>query len=273
MTAEPTPSLSVRSMRRPRLAEMVAGQLREQIVSGELPDGVGLPPVERMMQLFNVSAPSVREALRILENEGLITVRRGSIGGAVVHRPKAEAAAYMFGLVLQSRGVRTVDIALALAELEPVCARLCAERRDREAKVLPRLETNKEKMAAALDSGAEYVQLASQFHHELVELCGNSSLALAGGTLEWLWSSQADAWAHRAAANDEAPDIDLRRAGLDAHARIIDAIRRGDGRGAEELVRSHVTHRETYGVAEVGSPQVRATHLRGEPVPDSLQST
>jgi DNA-binding FadR family transcriptional regulator len=255
--------LRVRSMRRPRLAEMVAGQLRDQIVSGELADGRELPTVERLMQLFDVSAPSVREALRILENERLITVRRGSVGGAIVHRPRAEAAAYMLGLVLQSRQVRAVDIAHALAQLEPLCARLCAERPDRDATVLPLLSDVHVRMAAVIDDGAAFVQLASEFHHELVALCGNASLALVGGSLEWLWSSQTDAWARRAAVNHEAPVVEQRRAGLEEHAQIIAAIREGDGPRAEALVRSHVSHRDTYGVPDDGSPVVSATRLRG----------
>jgi DNA-binding FadR family transcriptional regulator len=265
MIPEGDANLTVRSMRRPRLAEMVAGQLREQIVSGELADGRVLPRVEKLMQLFGVSAPSVREALRILENEQLITVRRGSAGGAIVHRPQAEAAAYMLGLVLQSRQVRAVDIAFALAQLEPLCARLCAERPDRAETVLPTLDQLHERMTKSIEDGAEFVQLASEFHHELVALCGNESLALVGGSLEWLWSSQTDAWARRAAVNDEAPDVALRRLGLDEHSDIIDAIRRGDGERAGALVRAHVAHRDTYGVPDEGSPIVKATHLRGEP--------
>ena len=94
--------LKARSMRRPRLAEMVAAQLREQIVTGEIPDGSALPTLETLVHLFDVGAPSVREAFGILEHEGLITVRRGNLGGAIVHRPKAETAAYMLGLVLQA---------------------------------------------------------------------------------------------------------------------------------------------------------------------------
>lgn len=110
---------------------MVAANLRERIVDGTLPDGGDLPTLDRLVQEFSVSPPSVREALRILENERLITVRRGSVGGATVHRPKPEAAAYMMGLVLQASQTRTVDLAVALTELTTVCAGLCARRSDR----------------------------------------------------------------------------------------------------------------------------------------------
>src|SRR4051794_13103182 len=92
-------------LRQPRLAEMVAAVLRDRIVSGELEDGAMLPKQEDLLAEFRISPPPMREALRILETEGLITVRRGNTGGAIVHRPQPGKAAYMMGLVLQSRAV------------------------------------------------------------------------------------------------------------------------------------------------------------------------
>ena len=93
-------------LRQPRLAEMVADGLRERILSGELGDGDMLPKQDDLLAEFRVSPPSIREALRILETEGLITVQRGNVGGAIVHRPKPATAAYMLGLVMQSRSVQ-----------------------------------------------------------------------------------------------------------------------------------------------------------------------
>ena len=66
-----------------RIAETVAGELRDRILAG----ADRLPTQDQLVTEFGVSYPSVREALRILETEGLVTVRRGSVGGAEVHRP------------------------------------------------------------------------------------------------------------------------------------------------------------------------------------------
>src|SRR5580704_17074489 len=88
----------VNQMRQPRLAEMVSGVLRQRILTGAMGGDAELPTVDRLADEFGVSPPSIREALRILENEGLVTVRRGRSGGAVVHRPKPEGAAYLLGL-------------------------------------------------------------------------------------------------------------------------------------------------------------------------------
>ena len=46
-----------------------------------------------------MSPPSIREALRVLDTEGLVTVQRGNVGGAIVRAPQAGEVAYMLGLV------------------------------------------------------------------------------------------------------------------------------------------------------------------------------
>jgi DNA-binding FadR family transcriptional regulator len=74
-----------------RIAETVAAELRQRILVG--PPAQHLPTQDQLVKEFGVSYPSVREALRILETEGLVTVRRGSVGGAEVHRPDQSSAA------------------------------------------------------------------------------------------------------------------------------------------------------------------------------------
>src|ERR1700754_5208878 len=111
-----------------RTAEIVADELRRQIIDGELSDGDLLPRQEVLVEQVRVSLVSVREALRILETEGLVSVRRGNRGGAVVHAPAKASAAYMLGLVLQSDSVPVADLRVALHELEPSCAALAAMR-------------------------------------------------------------------------------------------------------------------------------------------------
>lgn len=70
-----------------RMAELVAAALRDRILAGGIGDGSTLPKQDELVAEFGVSYPSVREALRILETEGFITVRRGNRGGATVHAP------------------------------------------------------------------------------------------------------------------------------------------------------------------------------------------
>src|SRR3954454_21494458 len=75
-------------LRQVRLADIVAATLRSRILSGELPDGSLVPKQEDLGEEYLVSPAAIREALRILETEGLVSVMRGSIGGSVVHTPR-----------------------------------------------------------------------------------------------------------------------------------------------------------------------------------------
>ena len=97
----------VHRIRQPRVAEIVASRLREDILSGRLKEGDVLPSQESLFSEFGVSPPALREAIHILETDGLISVRRGNVGGAVVHLPSAERTAHMISMVLQSRSVDT----------------------------------------------------------------------------------------------------------------------------------------------------------------------
>ena len=128
-------------VRQSNLAELVAGVLGQRIVDGQLSGGDLLPKQEDLARVFGTSSASVREGLRILEGEGLVTVRRGRLGGAVVQAPADGSAAYMMGLVLGSRDVRLKEIGQVLHDLEPVCVGLCAERKDRRRNIIPQLQT------------------------------------------------------------------------------------------------------------------------------------
>jgi GntR family transcriptional repressor for pyruvate dehydrogenase complex len=245
-------------VRQPRLAEMVAATLRARIVDGELADGSMLPTLDGLVQEFGVSPPSIREALRILENERLITVKRGNVGGAVVHRPKPEGVGYMLGLVLQSEQVRTTDLRAALAELQPVCAAMCARRPDRRKQVVPTLHAACEGMADAIDEPHEMERWSHQFHTELIRGCGNETLVLVVGAIEGLWASQPEAWTQRVAAADESPDVELRKQGLLAHRRITAAVDDGDAEAADRLMREHMGDPAIF-TARRRSPVIRGT--------------
>jgi DNA-binding GntR family transcriptional regulator len=105
-------------LRLPRVAEVVAEGLRARIMSGALADGAMLPKQSDLLAEFGVTLPAIREAFSILETEGLITVRRGNVGGAVVHRPQPSKAAYMLGLVMQANAVRLEHVMDAIRYLE-----------------------------------------------------------------------------------------------------------------------------------------------------------
>lgn len=235
--------MAARPMRSPRLAEMIAAELRERILSGRIPDGGMVPKQEELLAEFRVSLPPIREALRILETEGLITVHRGNVGGAEVHRPEPARTAYMFALVLQGRQIALNDVVEALRQFEPACAAACAARADRADTVLPFLRENVRLAREVIDDAQAYAGLARQFHVELVARCGNATMSLMGGVLESLWSAHVDALGRDVAELGSFSERKVRMASAREHERLLSAIEKGDSRAAERQARDHFSER------------------------------
>lgn len=249
-------------LRQPRLAEMVAEVLRERILSGELADGSLLSKQEELIDEFNVSKPSIREALRILETEGLITVQRGNVGGAVVHVPQTSSAAYMLGLALQSKKVTLRDLGAAIKHIEPVCAALCAEREDRETTVLPRLRAvHQEAMDCDPDDQLRLTALMRQFHEALVEACGNQTMIELVGALETLWSAHEQEWAARVSEVGEFPAPTVRRNSLKVHEKLIALIEAGNSEAVARVAQKHLEGSIFYASGD-GSKAIHANALR-----------
>jgi GntR family transcriptional regulator, transcriptional repressor for pyruvate dehydrogenase complex len=75
---------NIKGIKRPRVHESVADQIRQAIFGGLLVPGHKLPPEREMAVRFQTSRVALREALRNLENEGMITIKQGFGGGAFV---------------------------------------------------------------------------------------------------------------------------------------------------------------------------------------------
>jgi DNA-binding FadR family transcriptional regulator len=219
---------------RPRKsAEIVASHLRLAIVDGELAKGAMLPVERDLIETFGVSRATMREALRILEAEGLLEVARGAKGGARVVGPTLALAAHAVGMVLQAQGTRLLDVQLARQIIEPPAARMVAERSARErrdiASALRRL------LAAERDvlGTPEFPYRAMEFHETLVQFSGNRTLTTFLLVLHEIHEGAA-AFLSRKTTNGK-----VGAEALAYHERLVDLIVTGDGAGAEALWREY----------------------------------
>jgi GntR family transcriptional regulator, transcriptional repressor for pyruvate dehydrogenase complex len=242
-----------------RLAEQVADRIRAQIISGELADGDPLPKSEELGRRYPVSLPTLREAMRILEAEGLITVRRGRLGGAVVHRPSPANLGYNLGLVLAAQHSGIGDVAVALRHVEPACAALCAARPDRDRTVVPRLRELHEEYLASIGDLPTVVGVSRRFHEALVGLCGNPPLIVLAGALEALWSSHEEGWASRTEPR-RVPLVQRRESG-EVHGRILTLIEAGEPTAVHQLVAAHLASAQRN-PKPAGPPTIDLTLLR-----------
>ena len=110
----------------PKTSEIVADKIRAQIVRGEIGEGDSLPPEGQLMESLGISRPTLREAFRILEAEGLISVVRGSRTGAKVHKPSVDLVSRYAGYVLESQGTTIADLYQARLAIEPSVVRWLA---------------------------------------------------------------------------------------------------------------------------------------------------
>jgi DNA-binding FadR family transcriptional regulator len=225
----------------PKMAEVIAGRLRRQIVQGALRQDEALPSESALMEQFGVSRPTLREAFRILESESLITVRRGAHGGARVNVPDPDAAARYAGLILEYRGTTLRDVYDARSVIEPGCAGLLALRRT--AADIKALRTAATHANAEVDP-LRRVHLHTDFHALIVDLNKNETLTVLTGMLRHI----IDKVTWEAVENQTEEDVAALAAhhGNRAHNKLIDLIVAKDAVGATALWRKHLDAAEEY---------------------------
>lgn len=210
-------------------SEALARRILHDILSRRLRPGSMLPPEASMLDEYDVGRTTLREALRILEVQGVLTIRPGPGGGPMVADAGSRGYARTSSLFFQAGGVRIIDVLEARRLLEPVMARLAAENRD--AAGIARME----EAVAMLDgagSGASAFKVASRsFLDAVADLAGQPVLSLFCRALDEVVSDRMARLAFPAG----------RRAGAAAQlAAVGRAIIRGNPQAAERLMREHM---------------------------------
>jgi len=216
--------------------QQIADELRALIVSGQLGEGDSLGREPELVERFGVSRPSLREALRILEAEGLITVGRGVLGGVFVHEPDQRMTARTAALVLQARNVSLADVYDARSMLEPIAVRVVAESRARQvaAAELRRLTVEQEK---AIEDPDAFGIANARFHARLVALAGNQTLSIMAEMLDEVVTRAVTAVSKTGSRTDS---VAIRRRGIRSQRRLAELIESGDASKAEAHWRSHM---------------------------------
>ncbi len=244
-------SPSVVPVRTPKTAEIVAQSLRRQIVTGELKDGDFLPNEPELMTQFGVSRPSLREAIRVLESERLVEVRRGSRTGPRVRVPGPEIVARPAALLLELSGATVADVMVARTAIEPLSARLLAESGNTSA--YDELEAILvEEIPTAWKTG-QLAEVSARFHRRLVELSGNAALGIVAGMLHELAERHTAAAIKRRRAVSEAEYQMLTR----SYRRLIGLLRAGEGEKAEAHWRRHMERTRELSPRGLANEKVR----------------
>lgn len=222
-------------VRIPKAAELVSRNLRNRIVRGEIKPGESLAPENELMATFNVSRPTLREAIRILEHEGLISISRGARGGALVHAPSIHVATRHVSLLLQSNGTTLSDVYQVHMLVEPIAVfRMAMRRRISDGQVLRAcIHEGRERF----DDDFEFGVAAARFRNTLIELSEIPILTLLMKMLNDIFERY---WAQlTVAAGRQIDNAPSKERGLRSLERLIELIESGDGPGAEAHWRHH----------------------------------
>jgi len=203
------------------------------VVDRQLHDGDFLPHESELMAHFGVSRPTLREAVRVLESERLIEVRRGSRTGARVRIPGPEIVARPAGLLLELSSATLADVLSARVVIEPPAAKLLAEKTDEAHDELDRIV---DAMPRALAAG-DLAHASANLHRRMVELSGNVTLGIIAGMLDQISMRHVSAalvGAHNTMSKAKADTL------LRSYRRLVELVRARDGNEAEAHWRRHM---------------------------------
>ncbi len=219
-----------------KVAERVAGELRREIVTGNLRPGDRLHPERELQEQFSISRPTLREALRMLESESLIEVIRGQRGGARVTRLDPAVLARQVGVCLQIEGVTLQDVWQCRMIIEPAAAALLTRNPDRRA--IEEMEKNVLDADAAIEDPVAYAELTSRFSHILTEYCGNKTIHILSMLIQDIVDRQ----------HIDVTVKTYTRRGVDrmlnwnvrSREKMVQLVKNGDAAAAESFWRKHL---------------------------------
>jgi DNA-binding FadR family transcriptional regulator len=229
-SAPPRSSVLLKPVDVPKASDVLARELRERILSGELEEGIALPAERELVKQTQMSRATVREALRILEVQNLVRVRAGRAGGAFVQRPTTKSMASSVSMLIRGRQIKLADLMETREALEPFCAELAARKRtDDDLAVLDRANHD----IADPDADLPAFLQANLDWHVGVAMAGHNELLIGFMTA----LSHA---IYTGTENAAFVDDNVRLVTARAHRSITNAIRSRDADAASRRMRRHV---------------------------------
>lgn len=232
-----------------KVSQRLARVIAHEVARARMPEGSALPREHEMAQQYGVGRASVREALRLLELQGVVRVRAGKGGGPEVGHPDGSDLAETMTVALQMQGTKfgaLSDVVIALAGTEAAMAASRPAARRRKKGVL-------DEALAPLAEGMsddEFLVASRRFHHEVQAIAGNNVLAYLLDALDHLYTGRALALREYHWSREDMLDIH------DDHAQIAAAIRRGDGDEARRAAEAHM-RRQTANAVRVNPNLLR----------------
>jgi GntR family transcriptional repressor for pyruvate dehydrogenase complex len=225
--------ISVGRVKATKSSEALADVLREQILTGGYDEGSSLPSERDIVDETGLGRGSVREALRVLEVEGLIRTRTGRHGGAYTTRPDESGLTRFVSLFVRGRRVPMHALLEARTTIEPNLAYLAALNRTRADEIA--LSDACVAMEATSNS-ADFGRLNLAWHYCVAAASHNELLVAFLASIESAIAQGSEAHAKVFEADFE----DIRPAVVRAHRAVTEAVVRGQADAAKRRMERHL---------------------------------
>lgn len=215
-----------------RVSKDIVDQLQSLIFSGKFAPGDRLPAEKELTEHFHVSRISVRDALRVLESQGLIKIRVGAGGGTFVAQPNSEFVTESLTNMLRLHRTSIRDLVEARQIIETNIVALAAERATAEdiAKIQTAIDHARAGRAAA---DPHFTPHSVEFHVALAEAAKNQVLLFTVNSFRTLFYQVVEKLI---------PDPAMAERAIDDHQEILTAIQARDAARARELMRAHLAY-------------------------------
>ena len=214
-----------------KISERIARQIKDTILNGAMKSGDRLPPERELVERFQASRISIREALKNLEASGLLTIKPGS--GVFVSEVNSKPMSESLASILRIKKVSMTELSEARMILEPNIAKLACNRVTPED--LQKLEGNIAGALAVIKSNGSARVKNIEFHSLLAESTRNSVLTLTLKTLLDVLEEMSSE-----IVDDSPENVDIASQTVRYHKKILEALKARDPEKVFTLMRKHI---------------------------------
>lgn len=214
----------------PKASDILAEQLRNKILNGDIARGEALPAERELVSESGLSRSSVRDALRLLEVEGLIVTRPGRTGGSTVRLPGRDSVARPMELFVKSHEIHLGSLLDCRLAIEPFLALRAAENRTDDD--LVKMQQLHKQFVATTSNIGEYKRLNLDWHMAVAQASHNELLI---AFMEAISNPILDA-----AGYQQVTTAKIREEAKKAHGAILEAIRKQEPELARRRMEKHL---------------------------------
>jgi GntR family transcriptional regulator, transcriptional repressor for pyruvate dehydrogenase complex len=231
---------SFNSLKKAPLALEVEAQIKDSIISGRFNPGDKLPSERELVEQFQVSRTTVREALRSIQHLGLIYIKRGIQAGTYVADPNSGPITRSFQNLIAMGKVTSANLIDARLMIEPEVARIAAiQHTDEDIQKLTELLDRAERQARFSCKEARLINV--HFHNEVAKIIQNPIILFISESITQIFSAVLIEITQTEI--DEAKVLEL----ISHHRKILSAIADREDENAWRLTREHLLKtREMY---------------------------